>query len=118
MMSENLAAVSSAACGLMKAITKAEQAIDERVMSLAESDGRCRLLMTIPCVGPVAAVAISAFMEDPASYRNGRQFAARCCAVPLHTGSGGKITILGIPPGAACSSGASCSRRRWGCTTG
>ncbi|MCI6199850.1 MAG: IS110 family transposase [Proteobacteria bacterium] len=97
-MSENLAAVSSAACGLMKAITKAEQAIDERVMSLAESDGRCRLLMTIPCVGPVAAVAISAFMEDPASYRNGRQFAARCCAVPLHTGSGGKITILGIPP--------------------
>ncbi len=36
-------------------------------------------------------------MVDPANLGNGRQFAACCGLAPYHTGTGGKVSVLGIP---------------------
>ena len=53
-------------------------------------------LMTIPYVGPITSLALANVMADPALFKNGRQFADYCGETPYHTGSGGKVTILGI----------------------
>ena len=91
-----LSVVSSSFCGLMKAVTSSEQAIADHIISWAASNEKCKLLMTIPYVGPIVAAAIVIFMEDPSYFRNGRLFAAFCRMVPYHTGTGGKVEILGI----------------------
>ena len=91
-----LSVVSSSFCGLMKANISSEQAITDYIISWAASNEKCKLLMTIPYVGPIAAAAIAIYMEDPSYFKNGRQFTALCRMVPYHTGTGGKVEILGI----------------------
>ena len=91
-----LSVVSSSVCGLMNAIISSEQTITDFIISWAASNEKCRLLMTIPFIGPIVAAAIVIYMEDPSYFRNGRAFAAYCRMVPYHTGTGGKIEILGI----------------------
>ena len=91
-----LSVVSSSFCGLMKANISSEQAITDYIISWAASNEKCKLLMTIPYVGPIAAAAIAIYMEDPSYFKNGRQFTALCRMVPYHTGTGGKVEFLGI----------------------
>ena len=91
-----LSVVSSSFCGLMKAIISSEQTITDFIISWAASNEKCRLLMTIPFIGPITAAAIVIYMEDPSYFRNGRAFAAYCRMVPYHIGTGGKVEILGI----------------------
>lgn len=50
----------------------------------------------IPGVGVLTATAAVATMGDPRSFRSGREFAAWIGLVPKQTGSGGKVTLLGI----------------------
>lgn len=70
--------------------------VDEFITKRAEASEFCKRLMTIPFIGPVSATAIEYVMEDPTFYANGRQFAAYSGFAPRHTGTGGKITIVGV----------------------
>jgi transposase len=53
-------------------------------------------LVTIPCVGPVAASAILAGAPDMGGFRSGRDFAARLGLVPRQSSSGSKERLGGI----------------------
>ena len=50
-------------------------------------DPGCRVL---------SATAVFATMGDPAAFRSGREFAAWLGLVPRHTGTGGRVRMLGI----------------------
>ena len=50
----------------------------------------------IPGVGVLTATAAVATTGDPAAFRCGREFAAWLGLVPRHTGTGGRIRMLGI----------------------
>lgn len=70
--------------------------LDRTVKRLSATHPVCKRLEGIPGVGPVIATAIVAAMGDPARFKNGRQFAASLGLVPKHSGTGGKVRILGI----------------------
>ena len=50
----------------------------------------------IPGVGVLSATAVVAAMGDPAAFRSGREFAAWLGLVPRHSGTGGRVRMLGI----------------------
>ena len=47
-------------------------------------------------VGVLTATAAVAMMGDPAAFRSGREFAAWLGLVPRHSGTGGRVRMLGI----------------------
>ena len=55
-----------------------------------------RRIAAIPGVGVLSATAAVATMGDPAAFRSGREFAAWLGLVPRHTGTGGRVRMLGI----------------------
>ena len=55
-----------------------------------------RRIAAIPGVGVLTATAAVATMGDPAAFRSGREFAAWLGLVPRHTGTGGRVRMLGI----------------------
>lgn len=55
-----------------------------------------RRIAAIPGVGVLSATAVVATMGDPAAFRSGREFAAWLGLVPRHTGTGGRVRMLGI----------------------
>ena len=55
-----------------------------------------KAITAIPGVGVLTATAAVATMGDAKSFRSGREFAAWVGLVPKQTGSGGKVTLLGI----------------------
>ena len=55
-----------------------------------------RRIAAIPGVGVLSATAAVAAMGDPAAFRSGREFAAWLGLVPRHTGTGGRVRMLGI----------------------
>ena len=68
-----------------------------RVARLDEEIGDIeRRIAEIPGVGVLSATAAVAAMGDPAAFRSGRQFAAWLGLVPRHSGTGGRVRMLGI----------------------
>ncbi len=55
-----------------------------------------RRVATIPGVGVLIATAAVAAMGDPGAFRSGREFAAWLGLVPRHSGTGGRVRMLGI----------------------
>lgn len=70
--------------------------IDEFITKRAEASKLDTRLMSIPFIGSVSATVIEYVMEDPSLFGNGRQFAAYGGFTPRHTGTGGKITVMGV----------------------
>jgi transposase len=64
--------------------------LDAEVAKRAKADATARLLMTIPGVGPVTAVAITALAPSPEAFRCGRDFAAWLGLTPVQRSTGGK----------------------------
>lgn len=58
--------------------------------ALAEEDPSIRKLQTMPGIGPITALAVSAFGPDMAMFKSGRDFAAWLGLVPKQHSSGGK----------------------------
>jgi transposase len=56
----------------------------------------CQRIAAIPGVGLLTATAAVATMGDAKSFRSGREFAAYLGLVPRHSGTGGRIKLLGI----------------------
>ncbi len=94
--SPNLREVLDAFSENTESIAKSLKTIGDFVTGTAAGSELCQRLMTIPYVGPICAVALENVMVDPANFGNGRQFADYCGLAPYHTGTGGKVSVLGI----------------------
>jgi transposase len=64
--------------------------LDNRIVAAAKENGMARRLQTMPGIGPVCAMAITAFAPDMREFRRGRDFAAWLGLVPRQHSSGGK----------------------------
>lgn len=64
--------------------------LDNRIVAAAKENGVARRLQTMPGIGPVCAMAITAFAPDMCEFRRGRDFAAWLGLVPRQHSSGGK----------------------------
>jgi transposase len=70
--------------------------IERRLRAWHKEDKASRRIAEIPGVGLLTATAAVAAMGDPKSFKSGRDFAAWLGLVPKHTGTGGRIRMLGI----------------------
>lgn len=78
---------------LLAQIAEKTARIDERtgrLKKIAVEVDTGRLLLTMPGVGPMTALAVSAFAPDMSHFRRGRDFAAWLGLVPRQLSSGGK----------------------------
>ena len=72
--------------GLDEQIARLDREVSER----AKADETARRLMTIPGVGPVTAVALTALAPPAQTFRRGRDFAAWVGLTPLQHSTGGQ----------------------------
>ncbi|MGF6993009.1 transposase [Paraburkholderia sp. GAS32] len=70
--------------------------IERRLRQWMLEDKAVKAITEIPGVGVLTATAAVATMGDAKSFRSGREFAAWIGLVAKQTGSGGKVTLLGI----------------------
>lgn len=70
--------------------------IERRLRQWMREDKAVKAITEVPGVGVLTATAAVATMGDAKSFRSGREFAAWIGLVPKQTGSGGKVTLLGI----------------------
>jgi transposase len=71
-------------------------ALDGQVLALARADGRARLLLTIPGIGPLIATALVAAVDSAQAFGRARDLACWLGLVPHQHGTGGKVRLLGI----------------------
>lgn len=71
-------------------------AFDEEFKAYARSDEACRLLVTIPGVGPLNATAFVAAIDNAQTFDRGRDLAAWLGLVPRQMTTGGKPRLMGI----------------------
>ena len=70
--------------------------IERRLKLWHRGNAASRRIAEIPGVGVLSATAVVAAMGDPAAFKSGREFAAWLGLVPRHSGTGGRVRILGI----------------------
>jgi transposase len=70
--------------------------IERRLRQWMLEDKAVKSITEIPGVGVLTATAAVATMGNAKAFRSGREFAAWIGLVPKQTGSGGKLTLLGI----------------------
>ena len=73
---------------------------EKQVRRVARSDTRTRLLMSIPCVGPVVALTYGSAIDDPARFKSSKQVGAHFGMTPKKYQSGetdytGRISKIG-----------------------
>ena len=70
--------------------------IERRIKLWHHGNAASQQIAEIPGVGVLSATAVVAAMGDPAAFRSGREFAAWLGLVPRHSGTGGRVRMLGI----------------------
>lgn len=70
--------------------------IERRLQQWHRGNEASRRVAEIPGVGLLTATAAVSTMGDPSAFRSGREFAAFLGLVPRHTGTGGRVRLLGI----------------------
>jgi transposase len=84
---------------LMDELIHLDKRIDwcqKRLEAISQQHEACKLLQTIPGVGPLTATALVAAVGDVSMFKNGRQMAAWIGLVPRQHSTGGKDLLLGI----------------------
>ena len=70
--------------------------IERRIKLWHRGNAASQQIAEIPGVGVLSATAVVAAMGDPAAFRSGREFAGWLGLVPRHSGTGGRLRMLGI----------------------
>ena len=70
--------------------------IEQRLDVWHRQNAASQRIAAIPGVGLLGATAAVATMGDPGAFRSGREFAAWLGLVPRHSGTGGRVRMLGI----------------------
>jgi transposase len=68
--------------------------VSAEIETLAEQDGSCQRLMTVPGIGPIISSAVVAAIGDGTGFKQGRDFGAWLGLVPKQESTGDR-TILG-----------------------
>ena len=68
--------------------------VSAEIEALAEQDGPCQRLMTVPAIGPIISSAVVAAIGNGTGFRQGRDFGAWLGLVPKQESTGDR-TILG-----------------------
>jgi transposase len=69
---------------------------DKELEEAAQSDDRCKRIMTIPGIGPITAGALVAQIGDARDFKSARQLAAYIGLTPKQHSTGGKVRLMGI----------------------
>lgn len=69
---------------------------DVQLRELAKQDERAKRVMTVPGIGPITALALTATLGDARDFKNGRQLAAWLGLTPKQHSSGGKTRLGSI----------------------
>jgi transposase len=77
-----------ALAGVLQTLNDQIIKLNSQMETLAKNDALCRLLMTIPGVGPITAAAFVAAVDDPARFRKSRSVAAYLGLTPRRYQSG------------------------------
>jgi len=77
-----------ALCSVMESLNEQILQLNRRVEKLTASDARCKLLMTIPGVGPLTATAFVAAIDDPERFRKSKSVGAYLGLTPRRYQSG------------------------------
>ena len=83
--------------GQLDALNRQIEGIDARLVEIHKTNAICRLLATIPGIGPITATAFAATIPDPSAFRSGREFAAWLGLTPRQNSSGAG-TGLAVSP--------------------
>jgi transposase len=75
-------------------------AFEKRVRSMARSDTKARLLMSMPAVGPIVALTYASAIDDPARFKSSKRVGAHFGLTPKRHQSGetdytGRISKIG-----------------------
>lgn len=79
-----------------KELSKRIAYYDRKIETISNKHEYCRLLRTIPGVGPISAMALYAAVGNGSQFKNGRMMAAHIGLVPKQSSSGEKHRLLGI----------------------
>lgn len=79
-----------------KELSRRILAYDKKLEGISTEQESCRLLRTIPGIGPIGAVALYAAVGNGSQFKNGREMAAHIGLVPRQHSSGEKRVLLGI----------------------
>ncbi len=74
----------------IETISAEVEGLDHSIKMHAKTSEETRLMQTMPGVGPMSAIAISAFCPPAKNFRTGRDFAAWLGLVPRQHSTGGK----------------------------
>lgn len=79
-----------------KQLSKRIAVYDKKLENRCEQNEYCRLLRTIPGVGPIGATSLYAALGNGSQFKNGREMAAHIGLIPKQHSSGDKHRLLGI----------------------
>lgn len=79
-----------------KALSRRIDNYDKKIEKISNEHELCRLLKTIPGIGPITATALYASMGNGSQFKNGREAAAHMGLVPKQHSSGDKQVLLGV----------------------
>jgi transposase len=82
--------------GMLEELDTRIAGLDKEIARRAREDEVARRLMTIPGIGPIAATAIAALALPAASFKRGRDFAARLGLTPRQMSTGGRQKLGAI----------------------
>lgn len=70
--------------------------LNKQISALANQSPECRLLMSIPGIGPIISTAIVCSVDVKNHFQSAREFAVWLGLTPRQSGSGGRSVMLGI----------------------
>ncbi len=96
----SLEAIGQALLSVHAVLLREFNAFEKRVRDLARQDGKARLLMTTPAVGPIVALTYASAVDDPARFKSSKAAGAHFGLTPRKYQSGetdvsGRISKIG-----------------------
>ena len=96
----NLEMITEALLAVRAVLLREFAGFEKRVRLLARGDTRTRLLMSIPCVGPIVALTFNSAIDDPARFKSSKRVGAHFGLTPKKYQSGetdytGRISKIG-----------------------
>jgi transposase len=70
--------------------------IDKQLQQILRDNAACRLIETVPGIGPITATAIVGCVGNAENFKDSRKFACALGLTPREHSSGGKQVLLGI----------------------
>lgn len=79
-----------------KTLSESISKYDKKIETISNQQESCKLLKTIPGIGPITATALYASMGNGSQFKNGREMAAQIGLVPKQHSSGDRQLLLGV----------------------